>query len=360
VLFLKLVEMGYRGKTTILYSHLQKRRTELMAYAVMRYETVPGQQAQVDWAECGHVWENGIRKKRYCFVMKLGFSRRSYMEFTTSMQQPILFACMKRAFAYFGGIPLEILFDNMKTAFIFDHQKGQWVAHSKMLAFAAHYGFAPKRCRVRRPHTKGKVEREIRFLKSSFFPTLRLEGIDVATQSGEKLNERIQGWLARVDGKILHQFQQTRLERFELDLRSLKPLPATAYDHRITEPLKVSTEARVTFGTNQYSVDAAYRGKYLDGRYDPDAGIISLYLEGKEIKHIKLFAHGARKEAIEPHDRQSLYDAWEADRKRYEKQMRRRIDAKKQRAQQDNLIAHPAVYDELFGVISGQLQGVGS
>lgn len=109
----KILTMGYMGKTTILGDYIRKRRKQLMDYAVFRFETIPGHQAQVDWAECGYVWENGVLKKRHAFVMKLGYSRRSYVEFTTSMAQPVLFACMKRAFAYFGGIPHEILFDNM-------------------------------------------------------------------------------------------------------------------------------------------------------------------------------------------------------------------------------------------------------
>jgi transposase len=225
ILFNKLCSLGYGGQTTILYDYLKDRREQLLAYAVMRYETVPGQQAQVDWAECGRVVENGIEKKRYCFVMKLGYSRRSYMEFTTSMKQPILFACMKRAFAYFGGIPLEILFDNMKTAFIFDHIKCQWVAHSKMLAFTAHYGFSPRRCRVRRPQTQGKVEREIRYLRSSFLPSLRLDNIDVKTVNNNKLNNMVSNWLKRVDQKVLRELGQSRQQRFEMDSSHLKALP---------------------------------------------------------------------------------------------------------------------------------------
>lgn len=358
VLFTKLQTLGYKGRTTILYDHLKKRRAELLAYAVMRFETVPGQQAQVDWAECGHVWENGIKRKRYCFLMKLGYSRRSYMEFTTSMQQSILFACMKRAFAYFGGIPQEILFDNMKTAFIYNHETGQWEAHRKMLVFAVHYGFAPKRCRVRRPQTKGKVEREIRYLKGSFFPGLCLEGIEVFRMNNDALNERLNGWLQRVDTKILREFGESRLERFERDRRFLKAIPLDVYDHRVTELLKVSNEAKVTFQTNQYSVDAAYRGKWFDGKYDQDASTMTLYFAGKEVKTLKLFPQGGRQKNIEALDRKSLLDAWHADRERYERRIRRRIDEKKRHASEANTVVHPSVYDEAFGIGAQRPRGV--
>jgi len=354
ILYNKLITMGYTGKTTILGDHLKRRREELQAYAVYRFETIPGEQAQVDWTEVGRVWEDGKLKKRYCFVMKLGFSRRSYMEFTTSMKQPVLFACMKRAFNYFGGVPFEILFDNMKTAFLYDYEKEQWVVNPKMVVFAVHYGFKPKRCRVRRPQTKGKVEREIRYLKTSFFPGLRIEGIDVSAVRTEKLNELVLSWLKRVDGKILRELGQSRLERFKQDYQSLQAIVAKEYDHRITEPLKVSREAKITFHTNHYSVDASYRGKMLEGKYDPDTKTMTLYFEGKEIKSIDLLAKGARKEIVDGKDRQSLYKAWYEDRERYERQMRLRVEKKKHRAELDNVVVHPSVFDHVFGIETEQ------
>jgi transposase len=358
LLFNKIVSLGYSGKISILYDFLKERRDQLLAYAVMRFETVPGQQAQVDWAECGHVVENGVERKRYCFVMKLGYSRRSYMEFTTSMTQPILFVCMKRAFAYFGGVPLEILFDNMKTAFIFDYDKGQWAAHPKMLAFAAHYGFAPRRCRVRRPQTKGKVEREIRYLRSSFFPSLKLDNMDVKTINNNKLNDMVSTWLKRVDQKILRELGQSRFERFKEDFVHFKDLPFDAYDHRTSEPLKVSMEAKIAFQTNHYSVDAAYRGKMLDGKFDPDTNVMTLYFEGKEVKTLNLCPAGAGNKIVEPADKESLYKAWYEDRERYEKQMRRTIDEKKSKTIVENRIVHPDIYDKIFGIESRQVQGV--
>ncbi len=345
----KLLEMGYTGKTTILGDHMKKRRDELMAFAVYRFETIAGHQAQVDWTECGYVWEGGMRRKRYCFVMKLGYSRRSYMEFTISMTQPILFACMKRAFAYFGGVPFEILFDNMKTAFLFDESECRWAAHPKMLAFAAHYGFTPRRCRVRRPETKGKVEREIRYLKSSFFPALRFDGLDVESILTDELNDRVLNWLKRVDRKTLTELGQSRLERFDDDLKALQPIADNEFDHRVDEPVCVSREAKIRFDGNVYSVDASYRGKTLKGLHDPDAATLTLYHEGVEIKQINLLPKGAKKEIVDAKDRQSLLQAWYADRERCQKQRHRRVLKKRRKAQENNVVTDPAVYDVVFG-----------
>lgn len=348
VLFTKLVSFGYTGKTTILNDYLRIRREDLVKDAVYRFETFAGQQAQVDWAECGHVWQNGKLRKRYCFVLKLGYSRRSYMEFTTSMKQPILFACMKRAFDYFGGICSEILFDNMKTAFLYDNEKCQWIAHPKMAAFAAHYGFKPRRCRVRRPQTKGKVEREIRYLKSSFFPNLRYDGFDIQSMSTEKLNEHVLAWLKRVDIKMLRQFSQSRIDRFKADYEQLQPLPVSVYDHRINEPLKVSREGKVTFQTNTYSVHASYLNKWLEGKYDPDKETMTMYFEGKEIKQVTLFPQGFKKELVDPKDYASLIKAWDEGRLRRERHIHRQIEKKKQQAEQDNCIQHPSIFDSVF------------
>lgn len=351
VLFDKLVGMGYGGKTTILNDYLRQRREELAAKAVIRFETVAGLQAQVDWADVGRVWKDGKLVKRYCFIMKLGFSRRSYMEFTTSMKQPVLFACMKRAFAYFGGIPAEVLFDNMKTAFLYNAEEARWAAHPKMVAFAAHYGFAPRRCRVRRPQTKGKVEREVRYLRSSFFPWLRIEDIDITATSTPELNDYLLSWLKRVDAKKLREFKQSRAERFEIERPALQALPQAEFDHREADKLKVSPEAKVHFQSNRYSVDASLRGKTLVGRYDPDAETLSLYRDGVEVKHIQLLPKGKGGELIDARDRVSLRQAWYEDHQRHEEKMRRIADRKKRRAQREVQTTDPSVFDHVFGVV---------
>lgn len=346
----KILTMGYAGKTTILGDYIRRRRKQLMDYAVFRFETIPGHQAQVDWAECGYVWENGIRKKRYAFVMKLGYSRRSYMEFTTSMAQPILFACMKRAFAYFGGVAHEILFDNMKTAFLYDATQERWVAHPKMLAFAVHYGFVPKRCRVRRPETKGKVEREIRYLRSSFFAGLAFEGMDMATISTDKLNELVSSWLVRVDGKILRELGESRRERFKKDYKALQALPAITYDHRKEEVVVVSREAQFRFDGNTYSVDGVYRGKTLQAKHDPDANTLTVYHQGIQVKHIVLEQTNAGKKVIDESDRKSLLRVWYEDRERCQRQRHRQTKRKRDRAQQTNTVTDPKIYDAVFGM----------
>ncbi len=73
---------------------------------------------------------------------------------------------------HFGGIPAEILFDNMKTAFLYNESEGKWQVNIEMAAFAAHYGFSPRRCRAYRPKAKGTFKRKVHYIRTSFLPSI--------------------------------------------------------------------------------------------------------------------------------------------------------------------------------------------
>ena len=351
VLYRQLKGGGYQGGITILRDYLRRRRDELNQRAIIRFETCPGQQAQVDWGEVGYVFEDGRMKKRYVFVMKLGYSRRSYVEFTTSMEQAVLFACMKRAFAYFGGVPHEILFDNMKTAFIYDKTQLRWIVNEKMLTFAQHYGFTPRRCRVRRPQTKGKVEREIRYLKWSFFPTICVAGQHRSSIATDELNEAVLEWLARVDQRVLRELNQSRTERFVEDHKHLQALPADAFDHRKDVTVQVGRDGIVRYESSRYSVHANYRGKTLQGKIDPDTGVMELLHQGQTVKSLHLFPKGSKGSMFDTTDRKSMWDAWHKEQLRDKQLMRKHAQRKKQQAEQNNIIIHPDIFDRVFGVI---------
>ena len=161
LLFERLKARGYAGQISILRDFMAKIRKQLVTTAVRRFETEPSLQAQVDWKEFGRQYVDGKEQKLYAFVMVLGYSRKVFVHFTPSMKMEMFLACHGLAFHYFGGVPKEILYDNMKTAFVYDAGKGTFQANRKLKALAVHYGFIPRRCRIRRPQTKGKVERAI-------------------------------------------------------------------------------------------------------------------------------------------------------------------------------------------------------
>ena len=347
ILFDKLVVRGYTGKISIVRDYVRMKRSELHNLAVYRFETLPGQQAQVDWMNVGTVEEHGRTIKRYAFVMKLGYSRRSYVEFATSMEQSVLFACMIHAFEYFGGIPAEILFDNMKTAWLYSIENCRWEAHPKMLAFAAHYGFTPRRCKVYRPKTKGKVEREVRYIRTSFLPSVQGDLRKVPTN---RLNELVELWMERVDAKVIREFGQSRMQRFDEEKASLRPVVQQHFEYRLAKPLYVSREGTFTYDTNRYAVPSAYRGKQLEGLLDLSNKTLTIRHDGQTIRTLTLKPAGAKAKVVDPADEREHREAWERGRE-LEERIRLQVASKRRKAQEETVTADPAVYDQLFAVV---------
>jgi len=146
--------MGYCGSIYPLRRYLQILAEPARAAAKMtvRFETAPGEQAQVDWAYCDRFPDaQGKMISIYVFVMVLCFSRMMFIKFTTSMRLPVLLACHLEAFNFFGGWTKGLLYDNMKQVRI---SQSEW--NPQFLDFANYYGIVPKTCRIRRARQKGK------------------------------------------------------------------------------------------------------------------------------------------------------------------------------------------------------------
>ena len=94
----ELKARGYQGGLTQLILYVQPYRTSREERAVMRYETEPGQQAQVDWTSLGYSSVDGRQQRLYAFVMTLGYSRMLYVEFTTSTEVNIWLRCHRATF----------------------------------------------------------------------------------------------------------------------------------------------------------------------------------------------------------------------------------------------------------------------
>ncbi|HET9285793.1 MAG TPA: IS21 family transposase, partial [Candidatus Angelobacter sp.] len=205
---------------------------------------------QVDWAYCGQFKnQEGRMVKVYAFVMILGFSRMIYSCFTTSMDLPSLIRCHKQAFEFFGGLPKEVLYDNMKQVRL---SLDKW--NPLFLDFANHYGFVPRTHRIYRPRTKGKVERAIHYLKDNFLTGRCFEDLT-------DLNAQNQHWLQHVANVRIH---ATTKER-PLDLlpkEQLCPLTKVAsYELAISAVRKVDAEGFVHFERSRYSVPPEHCGK---------------------------------------------------------------------------------------------------
>ncbi len=215
-LFEEIKERGYEGGISIVkdftYPYRRKRREP-----VVRFETPPGHQAQVDWAHLGRHELSGVLTPLYLFVMVLGYSRALYAEVVTRTDIDSFLALHVRAFASFGGMPEEILYDNQKQA-VLAHTAGGVRFNPSLLAFAGRYGFKPRACRPYRAKTKGKVERSIGYLKDRFFCGRTFQ--DLAD-----LNTQLTLWVETVANERVH---ATTGEKPSKKLQEEKLLPFAA------------------------------------------------------------------------------------------------------------------------------------
>jgi len=181
VLFEEIQAQGFDGCVTTVRNYVRTMKPEPRPDPVVRFETEPGQQMQVDWG----VFR--LNDKRVSlFLSTLGWSRHAYGVFVDNERFDTLRSCHEQAFEEFGGVPLEILYDNMKTVVTKRNAYGEGLHqfHAGLQDLAHHYGFLPRLCRPYRAKTKGKVERQIGYIRRSFFIPL----ITRYRQSGEPLD----------------------------------------------------------------------------------------------------------------------------------------------------------------------------
>jgi transposase len=141
------------------------------------------------------------------FIATLGWSRATYVEFVGDERLETLLDCQERAFYGFGGVPREVLDDNMHAVVTARDARGpgRHRYNQSFLDFAHHYGFRPRLCQPYRPRTKGKVERFIRYLRASFYVPLASqlspEGLKVDRDTA---NARVGTWLREVANARVH------------------------------------------------------------------------------------------------------------------------------------------------------------
>lgn len=151
------------------------------------------------------------------FVIILSVSRGKYIEFVEHCDLRSMERCMLNAFRYFGGVPKEILTDNMKTVVI-EWEAGKIIWNPQIADFAVDMGFLLKVCKVRRLQTKGKVERLVHYVKDNFFHGRSF--VDL-----EDLNRQARAWCKNVDSKIHGTTGKIPL-REQLTAENLQGLPA--------------------------------------------------------------------------------------------------------------------------------------
>lgn len=276
VILREIRSLGYQGGYTILKDFMRPLRPQRQAKFTIRYETAPGEEAQVDWGYFGRFEVFGVQRHLWCFAMVLSWSRMLYIEFVWETHEAILQRCHMNVFDYFQGVPKRILYDNMKTVAIGRRENGQVEWNTKFLDFAQHYGFEPRVHRPRSPKTKGKVERPMGYIRGNFF-----QGISFS--SLRDLNVHARAWLDHVANVRVHgTTREVPLVRWQEKERSaLRSITVPPYDTSIVNRRKVSRDGFVVVRTNRYSVPWQFAGQWLVTRETPD-GWLEI-LEGDEI-----------------------------------------------------------------------------
>jgi transposase len=162
-------DRGYRGSVVQVRRLVRTLRPVAPREAMLRLRTLPGEQGQVDWASFGKVRIGRGERLLSCFVLTLSYSRALWFEFSLDQTLESFLRGHLRAFESFGGVPRELLHDNLSSA-VLERRGEQARLHPRYLELAGHYHFGPKPCRLGRGSDKGRVERAIHYIRHSFFP----------------------------------------------------------------------------------------------------------------------------------------------------------------------------------------------
>ena len=220
-LFDEVRAAGHSGGHSRVRDYVREVRPRDPVEVAARFETPPGRQGQVDFGTFTLPWG-----RRHALLVVLGHSRLLWLRFHPRRTMAVLTEGQESAFARFGEVPAELLFDQMRAVVLADDRSsgGGLAMNAEFLRFSAHWGFVARSCRACRAQTKGKVERPIRHLRESF-----LHGRTFA--SDDDLNEQAARWLDGTANVRVHGTTGERpADRFERDERAaLRPLANRPY-----------------------------------------------------------------------------------------------------------------------------------
>jgi transposase len=250
---------GYLGGYDTVRNAVRPLRTEAAAAALTqcRFETDPGEQAQVDWGQV-RVPFAAATATVHVFVMTLGYSRRAWAEGYENERMGSLLAAHEHAFAHFGGRPAELLYDRMRTVTLKPAaEKAKW--NPTFESFFRHWGFEPRLCRPYRAQTKGKVESGVKYVKRNFLPGRQFA--DLAD-----FNDQLVAWLAEVADVRVHGTTHERpIDRFAREAGALVcTLDQPSFFQALRRERVVAEDWLVAIDANRYSVPWRLIGKTVD------------------------------------------------------------------------------------------------
>lgn len=241
-------------------------------------ETLPGQEAQVDFGYVGFMLDPVTRKSRktYAFVMTLAYSRLRFVRFVFEQNTKTWIDCHIRAFEFFGGVPRCILLDNLKAGVIepdiYDPTMSKCYSDLER-----HYSFIADPAKVRKPEHKGKVERSIPLVRQQVLAGRAFKDI-------EEANQYALYWCRHeIAQRVTRTTGQTPWNLFTTQEKaSLSSLPEEAYECPVWQEAKIHRDCHIVFEGSFYSVPCSYVGQ--TAWVKATLRVVEVYFQEKQIK----------------------------------------------------------------------------
>ena len=222
----------------------------------------PGTDAQVDWGE-GVAEIAGEPVKVQLFYMCLSYSRRMFMmAFPTQRQEAFLMGHVQ-AFAFFGGVPQRISYDNLKTAVLEIFKGHTRREQAAFVQLRSDYLYDSHFCTPGQGHEKGGVEHGVGLGRRTYMAPIP------QVDDFAELNAHLLACCQADDARQVDRQPLTIGQAWEVERAYLKPLPDHAFDPRITQAVTLNPYSQVTFETNRYSVPTDQAQKQLVVKADP-------------------------------------------------------------------------------------------
>lgn len=241
-------ERGYTGAKDHFRHLIRRLRPKPKGEAYLRLSTLPGEQAQVDWGSFGKIKVGNAEHRLLAFVMVVSWSRRIFLRFYLGDNTANFLRGHVEAFTHFQNVPREILYDNLKSAVI-ERVDNAIRFNPDLLNLSAHYRFAAKPVPVARPTSKGRVERAILYVRTSFFAAREFTDLS-------ELNEQALAWCQSEaeERRCPGDNSLTVAEAFQLEAKSMLPLPDSPHPVYDRKSVIVGKTPYVRFDGNDYSV----------------------------------------------------------------------------------------------------------
>jgi len=246
-LFQMLESRGYRGSVQQLRRRVRQLRPKVVR-AFLPQTVFAGEQAQVDWGHFGTLTVGKAVRRLSCFVMVLSYSRALYARFVFDQSMENFLQSHVDGFRFFGGAPRCIRYDNLKSAVI--ERFGQAIRFNPtLLELAGHYRFRPSACNPYSGHEKGRVERNVRYLRDNFFAGRHFSSLADA-------NTQLTTWLDEICNARPWPDDKNRcvVDVWREEKERLLPLPENDYAVEHPRPAQSSKLPYIRFDLNDYSI----------------------------------------------------------------------------------------------------------